>query len=95
MEHMTEAEALSDIYSGEEFCGSLVVFDKSLKMLQQYNDNKSTKTGEMIKCACCGKKIKKKSYQTQFCRNKGRGNCKDKYWNTVSCERRERLCNWK
>ena len=51
-------------------------------MSNQYLKNKSAKVGAEIKCACgCGKAIIKKSYQTQFASNKGRGNCKDRYWN--------------
>jgi len=56
----------------------------------RYHDNKRSGVGTTIRCANCGKRILKKSHQTQFCRNKGKGNCKDTYWNNVSDTRRER-----
>jgi len=60
------------------------------EMLRRYADNKRSDVGTTIRCACCNKRIVKKSYQTQFCRNKGQGNCKDGYWNNVSDKRRRR-----
>ena len=59
-------------------------------MESRYNDNKNSAIGAKIRCAGCGKRIIKRNYQTQFCRNKGQGNCKDKYWNNVPVKRRER-----
>ena len=56
----------------------------------RYQANKLVKVGEMMECACCGKKMKKKSYQSQFCSNKGRDNCKDFFWNRVDRKRLER-----
>ncbi len=38
---------------------------------------------EKIRCKNCGKEIVKKSYQHKFCSNKGRGNCKDKFHNSL------------
>lgn len=52
--------------------------------------NKKAKVGVTIHCAWCGTPIKKKSYQTQFCSNKGKGNCKDKFWNNIDPSRGER-----
>ena len=60
------------------------------KMRSRYQDNKTSQLGTTIRCACCTKRILKKSYQTQFCSNKGQGNCKDTYWNNTSDKRRER-----
>ena len=51
------------------------------KRENRYNAAKQAKTGETITCAGCGKGFKKKSYQQAFCSNKGKGNCKDTYWN--------------
>lgn len=65
-------------------------YDNVNKMLSRYQDNKTSQVGTTIRCACCNRRILKKSYQTQFCSNKGRGNCKDTYWNNVSDKRRER-----
>ena len=60
------------------------------EMLARYRDNKRADIGTTIECPCCAKKIIKKSYQTQFCSNKGKGNCKDTYWNNVNDDRRDR-----
>lgn len=49
----------------------------------RYAINKAAKVGATIACACCGKKFTKRSYQQAFCSNKGRDNCKDKYWNVT------------
>lgn len=57
---------------------------------QRYSDNKLSEVGTTIRCANCGKRILKKHYQTQFCSNKGPGNCKDKYWNCATPERLSR-----
>ena len=63
---------------------------KCFNMKQRYEENKKAKVGTDINCAGCGKKMVKKSYQSQFCRNKGSGNCKDKYWNNTDDKRRSR-----
>ena len=65
-------------------------YDGLTKKEARYYDNKRSEVGTTIRCANCGKRILKKSYQTQFCSNKGRGNCKDTYWNNVSDKRRDR-----
>jgi hypothetical protein len=91
---MSEAEALSDWLEATESCygdGSTDCdMEQVYKMRSIYQKNKSEKTGAKIKCACCGKTILKASYQTQFCSNKGRGNCKDSFWNRVDSTRFER-----
>ena len=51
------------------------------QMLQRQETNKNATIGSEISCVTCSKKIVKKSYQTQYCRNKGKGNCKDKFHN--------------
>lgn len=56
----------------------------------RYALNKDIKVGNKICCASCGKKVTKKSYQSQFCSSKGRGNCKDYFWNRVDRKRLER-----
>lgn len=53
----------------------------------RYSQNKKAKVGLTVHCAWCATPILKKSYQTQFCSNKGKGNCKDKYWNNVDSNR--------
>ena len=68
----------------EEYCNHINAIQR------RYNDNKRAEIGTTIRCACCARRILKKSYQTQFCSNKGKGNCKDTYHNNVNDERRER-----
>lgn len=85
----TEAEHLSeimiaDLYDTEEYERWLD------EMYQRYYENKNIPTGNKIKCACCGKTIIKHNYQTQFCSNKGSGNCKDRFWNNIDEQRRNR-----
>lgn len=58
-----------------------------LRSLNLYEVAKATKTGNECKCPGCGNTFKKKSYQQAFCSNKGRNNCKDRYWNRASDER--------
>ena len=66
-------------------------FDDEIEfMWERYESNKRAKVGATISCACCDKWMIKKSYQSQFCSNKGRGNCKDMFWNVATEERRER-----
>ena len=58
-----------------------------LRSLNLYEVAKATKTCNECKCPGCGNTFKKKSYQQAFCSNKGRNNCKDRYWNRASDER--------
>jgi len=61
-----------------------------IAMRSAYDAAKAAKVGSMIHCPTCRKRFLKRSYQQAFCRNKGRGNCKDRFHNTVSETRRER-----
>jgi len=56
----------------------------------RYENNKKINIGDNINCASCNKSVKKKSYQSQFCSNKGRSNCKDYFWNRIDRKRFER-----
>ena len=56
----------------------------------QYDYNKKAKTGSIIVCPVCQKNFIKKSYQQAFCSNKGKSNCKDKFWNVANDKRRAR-----
>ena len=91
-----ESEALQDWHIGfqaeEEYRiqKQEMYFKKLSEMEARYKDNLNSQIGTTIRCACCGKRILKSNYQTQFCRNKGAGNCKDKYWNNVPDKRRFR-----
>jgi len=61
----------------------------------KYRQAKVAKVGSTVQCPVCDKPFRKRSYQQAFCSNKGKGNCKDTYWNTVSEKRafRARLYN--
>lgn len=45
---------------------------------------RNAKVGSIIKCPGCGKSLTKRSYQHSFCRSKGQGNCKDRYYNATA-----------
>jgi hypothetical protein len=66
-------------YEGSDFANE----QEAREMRSRHAHNKKAAVGSMINCAACSKRMKKKSYQTQYCSNKGRGNCKDQYWNVV------------
>lgn len=97
MEWCTESEALQDQYDGEAMAADderewreEKYENKISAMRDRYRDNARSAVGTTIRCACCGRRILKKNYQTQFCSNKGRGNCKDTYWNNTNDKRRAR-----
>jgi len=48
---------------------------------KKYTSAKKAPVGSVVRCPVCGRTFKKRSYQQAFCSNKGRGNCKDRYWN--------------
>ena len=50
--------------------------------------NKSAKIGETCYCPSCGQPFKKEHYQQAFCKTKTGTKCKDKYWNTVTPNKR-------
>jgi len=60
------------------------------KLKTAYKKAKEAKVGTKILCATCGKEIIKKSHAHVFCRSKGSGNCKDKYWNSTDETRLKR-----
>jgi len=53
-----------------------------------YKTNKSAKIGDICYCPSCGQQFKKEHYQQAFCKTKSGTKCKDKYWNTVTPEKR-------
>ena len=55
-----------------------------------YKTTKAAKVGTMVACGCCNAKFIKRSYQQAFCSNRGANNCKDRYWNEMDPERKER-----
>ncbi len=52
----------------------------------RYAKNKASSVGSFIVCPSCGFTFRKKSYQQAF----DKKSCKDRYWNTVSPERKAR-----
>jgi hypothetical protein len=60
------------------------------KINAKYNKSKSAKVGEECICPSCGAKFIKENYQQAFCKSKTGTKCKDKYWNTVTPQKR---CN--
>lgn len=61
-----------------------------MKIKERYKRNKSAKVGDELICPSCGTTFVKEHYQQAFCKTKGGTVCKDKYWNTVTPEKR---CN--
>jgi len=49
------------------------------------------KVGETIVCPSCGTEHVKKSYQSVFCKTKGRTRCKDNFWNNVDSNKRNNI----
>ena len=58
------------------------------KIKQLYDNAKSAKVGDNCKCPSCGTEFIKTNYQQAFCKTKSGTKCKDKYWNTVTPEKR-------
>lgn len=61
-----------------------------MKIQERYKLNKLAKVGEECICPSCGNKFVKSNYQQAFCKSKNGTKCKDKYWNTVTPQKR---CN--
>ncbi len=57
-------------------------------MKKQYRKNKAAKVGDRCICPSCNTLFVKVSYQQAFCKTQGGTVCKDKYWNTVTPEKR-------
>jgi len=57
-------------------------------MKVRYNINKKAKVGEDLICPSCGSRFTKTHYAQAFCKSKNGTKCKDKYWNTVTPEKR-------
>lgn len=84
-----ETDSLQDQYSDIEAGVRLNEMERQMSR-DTYTANKSAVVGSTIPCPTCGKRFKKMTYQHAFCRNKGRRNCKDHFWNAASPERRAR-----
>lgn len=60
-------------------------------MKNRYNLAKATKVGQTFKCPKCNCLTTKTTHQKTFCSNgktKGKGNCKDGFWNLVDPNKR-------
>jgi hypothetical protein len=56
--------------------------------MRRYYDNKNADVGDILYCPSCSKKFKKKHWQQVFCKHKDGTQCKDKYHNTVTPEKK-------
>jgi hypothetical protein len=87
----TEAEHLSDMACEVDTEDDLSLAEGAEEtrrvMRRLYDKAKAAPVGSKIKCPTCRSRHVKDTYQKIFCRHKGRGNCKDRYWNTVNQER--------
>ena len=61
-----------------------------MRIKDRYKLNKEAKVGETCICPSCNTTFIKSNYQQVFCKSKSGTKCKDKYWNTVTPEKR---CN--
>ena len=61
-----------------------------MRIKERYAINKAAKVGEVLICPSCGESFVKTCYQQAFCKTKKGTVCKDKYWNTVTPQKR---CN--
>jgi len=59
-----------------------------MKLLDRYNLNKASKVNDSCICPSCNTEFTKTNYQQAFCKSKQGTKCKDKYWNTVTPEKR-------
>lgn len=63
-------------------------FEENVKqMAKRYVSNKMVPVGSPMSCACCDTPMIKRSYQSQYCSNKGQANCKDRFWNMIDPKR--------
>lgn len=63
--------------------------NEHLVMQDRFADAGRAQVGATIECACCGRKIVKRSYQQKFCPPTGKGKgkryvCKDRYHNIMN-----------
>lgn len=59
-----------------------------MKLKQRYLLNKESKVGDTCICPSCDTEFIKTNHQQAFCKTKGGTKCKDKYWNTVTPNKR-------
>jgi protein tyrosine phosphatase len=59
-----------------------------MKLRVRYKLNKEAQIGEKCVCPSCGTEFEKSNKQQAFCTSKKGTKCKDKYWNTVTPNKR-------
>lgn len=59
-----------------------------IKLKAKYEANKNAKVGDSCICPSCNTSFIKQSYQQAFCKTKAKSICKDKYWNTITPNKR-------
>lgn len=59
-----------------------------MKLRDRYQLNKTSKVGDICTCPSCNSIFTKEHYQQAFCKFKSGTKCKDKYWNTVTPNKR-------
>jgi RNase P subunit RPR2 len=56
-----------------------VLVEQKIKR-QRYQANRRAPLGTVIECANCGRVIRKKQSNTQFCSTRGDKSCENQYW---------------
>jgi len=59
-----------------------------MKIKTRYELNKKAKVGDELICPSCHSRFTKTNYQQAFCKTQTGTKCKDKYWNTITPEKR-------
>ncbi len=59
-----------------------------MRLKERYKINKEAKVGDTCICPSCCETFVKEHYQQAFCKTKKGTRCKDKYWNTVTPNKR-------
>lgn len=59
-----------------------------MKLKERYSVNQFCKIGDNCVCPTCQTEFVKEHYQQVFCKTKSGTKCKDKYWNTVTPNKR-------
>lgn len=59
-----------------------------MKTKDRYKQNKSASVGEFLTCPSCNSGFEKTHYAQAFCKSNAGTKCKDKYWNTVTPNKR-------
>ena len=79
-------EGIEEAYEAAEFEREMDA--EHMRLL--YQRAKIAPVGAVVACPVCAKDVHKVHKGQAFCSRRGRGNCKDRFWNTVNDERRER-----